>query len=367
MMGTASLRHLGQSIWLDTLNRQLLTSGTLRRYIDDYGVTGVTGVTSDPAILGRAVPATSDDDDQLRAAFRQGDADAQHLVYASALEDVCAASDLFRETWEASQGRGGWLSIGVPPEYAYDRAPTIEWARQLAKQANRPNVFIKVPGTAAGVTATEELIAAGIPVNVTLLFSSGQYSAAAASYLRGLERRRRLGQSLSVASVASVFVSRWDQAANNSLPRRRRDRLGVAMAHQIYADQVRILQSPRWASLAAEGAHPQRLLWASTSVTNPDLAPSFYTRRLALPDTINTMPEQTLLALTTEGTIPAVSAAELARARTTLESLAQRGIDPAGLGEALQHQGVRSFVDDWQRLLDTVEGMLFPSRWQAAG
>jgi transaldolase len=362
-MGTASLRHLGQSIWLDTLSRQLLTSGTLRRYIDDYGV---TGVTSNPTILRRAITGTFDYDDELRAARRHGDVDPQQLVYAAALEDVRAASALLRETWETSQGRGGWVSIEVPAEHAYDVASTIEWAQQLAQRANRPNVFIKVPGTAAGVSATEELIAAGIPVNVTLLFSSDQYVAAAASYLRGLERRRSLGHSLSVASVASVFVSRWDQAANNSLPRSRRDRLGVAMAHQIYTDQLRILQTPRWASLAAARATPQRLLWASTSVKNPDLPPSFYARRLALPDTINTMPEQTVLVLTAESTIPAVSAAELARARTTFESLAERGIDAARLGEALQHQGVHSFAHDCQRLLDTVERMLSPSHRQAA-
>jgi transaldolase len=364
MMGTASLRHLGQSIWLDTLSRQLLTSGTLRRYIDDYGV---TGITSNPTILHRAMTAASDYDDELRAARRRGDADAQHVVYASALEDVRAAADLFREIWDTSQGRSGWVSIEVPPEYAYEVAPTIEWAQQLAKQANRPNVFIKVPGTAAGIAATEELIAAGIPINVTLLFSVDQYIAVAASYLRGLERRRRLGQSLSVASVASVFVSRWDQAADKSLPRSWRHRLAVAMAHQIYADHLRILQTPRWASLAAEGADPQRLLWASTSVKNPDLPPSFYARRLALPGTINTMPEPTLLALTAEGTIPTVDAAELARARTTLQSLAERGIDPPRLGEALQQQGVHSFAYDWRRLLDTVEGMPSPSRRRAAG
>jgi transaldolase len=223
-----------------------------------------------------------------------------------------------------------------------------------------------VPGTAAGAAATEELIAAGIPINATLVFSSGQYLAVAGSYLRGLERRRRLGQSLSVASVASVFVSRWDQAADKSLPRNWRDRLGVAMAHQIYADHLRILQTPRWASLAAEGANPQRLLWASTSVKNPDLPPSFYARRLALPGTINTMPEQTLLVLTAEGTIPAVDATELARARTTLELLAEQGVDPPRLGEALQQQGVHSFASDWQRLLDTVEAMLSPLRWRAA-
>jgi transaldolase len=363
MMGTASLRHLGQSIWLDTLNRQLLTSGTLRRYIDDYGI---TGVTSNPTIPRRAITGTLDYDDELRAARRHGETDPQHLVYASALEDVRAASELLRQTWDNSQGRGGWVSIEVPPEHACDVAPTIEWAQQLGKQANRPNVLIKVPGTPAGVTATEELIAAGIPINVTLLFSVDQYIAVAASYLRGLERRRRLGQSLSVASVASVFVSRWDQAADKSLPRSWRDRLGVAMAHQIYADQLRILQTPRWASLAAEGANPQRMLWAGTSVKNPALPPSFYAQRLALPDTINTMPQQTLLALTAEGTIPAVSSAELAQARTALQSLAERGIDAPRLGEALQHQGVHLFAHDWQRLLDSVEDMPSPSHRQAA-
>ena len=351
MNGLTQLRHIGQSLWLDTMSHQLLASGLLRRYIHDYAI---TGVTSNTTILSRAIADVSDYDAALRAALDGGDAEAQQLVYACAIGDARHAADLLRPAWNVTKGLEGWVSIEVPPEHAYHADATIEWARRLHQQVDRPNVYIKVPGTTSAITAIEELIVAGIPVNVTLLFSIGQYLDAAVSYLRGLERRHQRGQALSVASVASVFVSRWDQAANRLLPREWHDRLGVGMAHQIYLDQLRLLDSPRWAALADAGALPQRLLWASTSVKSPGQPPTFYAGKLALPATINTMPEPTLLALAASNSIALVGQAEVGCARSTIEAVSERGVDTPKLADALQQEGVRAFAADWERLLDAV-------------
>ena len=292
MKATQQLHDLGQSLWLDNITRGLLTSGTLGRYISELSV---TGLTSNPTIFDQAIGNADFYDTAIRQKALDGKS-GEALFFELALEDLTRAADLFRPVHDATGGLDGWVSLEVSPLLADDTADTIQAAVQLHARAQRPNLFIKIPGTPAGITAIEEAIFAGVPVNVTLLFSREHYLAAADAYLRGIERRVAAGLDPAVGSVASIFVSRWDVAIKDKVPQELRNRLGIAIAKRTYRAYRELLASKRWQTLASAGARPQRLLWASTGTKDPAAPDTLYIDALAAPDTVNTMPEKTLLA-----------------------------------------------------------------------
>lgn len=347
-----ALAAAGQSLWLDSINRPLLTSGTLARYIDDLAV---SGLTSNPTILGHAMAANSTYDDSLRSTVADGVTDPQELVYAVAFEDLRAAADLFRPIWDATDGVDGCVSVEVPPGLAYDAAGSVAVATRLHTQAARPNILVKVPGTPPGLTAMTDLIAAGIGVNVTLLFSPTHFLQTADAYLRGLERRHHAGLPLDVASVASVFVSRWDAAADPLLPSSLHAQLGLAVTQKVYAAYRSLLASVRWAALTAAGARPQRVLWASTATKNPVFPDTYYLGRLIALDTIDTVPEKTLLAFADHGEVTDRLEADYAAADATIAAIARAGVDVDALGESLQAHGAKAFEADWAALLDATQ------------
>lgn len=345
------LHEAGQSLWLDSINRRMLTGGTLAQYIDELAV---TGLTSNPTILGHAMAASADYDDTLRRQVDRGERQPEDLVYAAALEDLTAAADLFRPTWDATDGRDGYVSLEIPPGLAYDAPASIEMARKLHAQADRPNLLVKIPGTAAGLAAMETLVSEGVGINVTLLFSDTHYLQTAGAYLRALERRHAAGQSVDVPSVASIFVSRWDRAADPLLPSDLHGQLGLAMAQKVYASYRTLLADDRWTSLASAGARPQRVLWASTSTKDPTLPDTYYMDGLAAPDTIDTVPEKTLQAYADHGGPVELMQPGYADAEQCVAQIAAAGIDSDALGESLQRQGARAFEADWAALLDAI-------------
>jgi transaldolase len=345
------LHEAGQSIWLDSISRRMLTSGTLARYI---GELAVTGLTSNPTILGHAMAASSDYDDSLRRQLAGGITEPQDLVYAVALEDLTAAAGLFRPAWEESSGTDGFVSVEVPPGLAYDAGQSIEFARRLRAQAGLPNLLVKIPGTPPGLTAMEQLITEGVGINVTLLFSETHYLQTADTYLRALERRAAAGQGLDVPSVASVFVSRWDKAADPLLPAPLHGRLGLAVTQKVYAAYRALLGSGRWQALERAGARPQRVLWASTSTKDPAFPDTYYLGKLAAPGTIDTVPEKTLLAFAEHGELGELLQPDRAAAERLIADVTARGIDVDALGESLQRQGARAFEADWAALLDAI-------------
>ena len=345
------LHKAGQSLWLDSINRTMLTSGTLAHYRDELAV---TGLTSNPTILGHAMAASSDYDDSLRTQLAAGVHDPQEIVYAVALEDLRAAADLFRPIYDATGGIDGYVSLEVPPGLAYDATTSIDVARRLHRQAERPNLLVKIPGTPAGLTALEECIVEGIGINVTLLFSNTHYLQTADTYLRALERRAEAGQPLDVPSVASIFVSRWDKAADAMLPVAMHGKLGVAITQQVYASYRAMLASERWAKLADKGARAQRVLWASTSTKDPTFPDTYYLSKLAAPDTINTIPEKTLLAFADHGKVGDLLQPDYASAEKHIADVAAHHVDVDALGESLQRQGARAFEADWASLLDSI-------------
>jgi transaldolase len=347
---TYQLHAMGQSLWLDNISRHLLTSGTLRRYIDDYAV---TGLTSNPTIFEHAIRDGEQYDSAIHANARTGTSD-ETLFFELALEDLGVAADLFRPIHDATNGIDGWVSLEVSPVLAGDTPGTVRAAAQLHARAGRPNVFIKIPGTAAGIPAIQDSIFAGIPVNVTLLFSREQYLAAAQAYMRGIERRLAAGLDPRVASVASIFVSRWDVAVRSEVSGELRNRIGIAIAKQTYQAYCELLASGRWQRLATAGAKPQRLLWASTGTKDPVASDVLYVEALAAPDTINTMPEATLRAFADHGHIAAVMAADGGDADTVLAGLARERIDPLMLAARLQQEGTAAFVGSWKSLLERI-------------
>jgi transaldolase / glucose-6-phosphate isomerase len=346
-----ALHGAGQSIWLDQIRRALLETGTLARYISGLWV---TGLTSNPTIFEHAIAGSGDYDDAIARRLEHR-LSTEELFFEIALEDIIAAADLFRPVYEASGGADGFVSLEVSPTLADDAEGTIAEAKRLHEQAARPNVLIKVPGTKAGVVAIEELIAAGIPINVTLLFSREHYLAAADAYLNGLERRIRQGASPNVASVASLFVSRWDAATASKLPDDLRNRLGIAIGQLTFKAYRDLLASDRWRRLAAAGAQPQRLLWASTSAKDPTLPDTYYVTALAAENTINTMPEATLLAFGRHGSLGALLSTDTADAETVIAGVEQAGIDIAALAEELQIKGRDSFANSFAKLLQGLE------------
>jgi transaldolase len=346
------LHAFGQSLWLDSINRVMLRTGALARYVRELAV---TGLTSNPTILGHAMAAGSDYDSSLARLASEGVTGPQDLVYALTLEDLAAAASLFRAEWERTGGADGYVSLEVPPDLAYDAAATVALARRLHEQAGFPNLLVKIPGTPQGLTAMEETITAGIGVNVTLLFSDTHYLRTADTYLRALQRRRDAGLDLAVPSVASVFISRWDSAADPLLPPALHGALGLAMAQQTYSSHLQLLSDKRWQELAEAGARPQRVLWASTSTKNPGLPDTYYLGRLAAPDTIDTVPEKTLLAFADHGTLDDRLEPDYAAAERTISAVADAGVDVDALAERLQRQGAGAFSADWAALLTAIE------------
>lgn len=351
MNATEELHRLGQSIWLDNISRELLASGTLKQYIDTLSV---TGLTSNPTIFDRAITHGDLYDasiERLAAENQSG----EDLFFDLALEDLITAADLFRPIHVASKGVDGWVSLEVSPVLVDDTARTIEAAARLSTMAQRVNLFIKIPGTPAGIPAIEASIAAGIPINVTLLFSREHYLAAADAYMSGLEQRIAAGLAPDVASVASLFVSRWDAAVADRVPDALQNRLGIAMATRTYAAYCELLSSPRWLKLAAAGARPQRLLFASTGVKNPGVHDTLYVETLPAPMTINTIPEKTLLAFAEHGKVGDVLPPDGSLAEAVLAEFARAGIDDGALAEVLQREGAESFANSWNDLLANLE------------
>ncbi len=352
MNPTQQLSELGQSLWLDNITRTMVADGTLARYIREYAI---SGLTSNPTIFDQAIRNSDAYDDAIAekaAAGKSGEA----IFFELAIEDLSRAADLFRTQFDASNGQAGWVSLEVSPLLADDAAGTAKAAVALHARAQRPNLFIKIPGTKAGLQAIEDSIHAGVPVNVTLLFSREQYLAAAEAYLRGIERRIDAGLDPNVASVASIFVSRWDASVKDKTPPALHNRLGIAVAQRCYQEYRDLLASPRWQRLAGAGAKPQRLLWASTGVKDPAARDTLYVEALAAPDTIDTMPEKTLLALADHGRIGDVMAADSAEAYATLVELAGVGVNPDKLGFQLQHEGKQAFMKSWNALLECIAG-----------
>ena len=327
MKATQQLHDLGQSLWLDNITRGLLTKGTLRHYITELSV---TGLTSNPTIFDHAIKNTDFYDDAILEKVREGKS-GEELFFELALEDLTQAADLFRPIHDATGGVDGWVSLEVSPLLAYDTAGSIKEAAVLHARANRPNLFIKIPGTREGLPAIEETVFAGVPVNVTLLFSREQYIAAAVAYMRGIERRIEAGLGTKVGSVASLFISRWDKAVMGKVPGELRNRLGIAIAKRTYKAYRDLLVSPRWQKLAGAGAQPQRLLLASTGTKDPKASDVLYIEALAAPDTVNTMPEETLLAFAGHGKVNNVLPVDGGDAEEILVEFAHVGVDDAVL------------------------------------
>ena len=347
MKTTQRLHDAGQSLWLDNITRSLLTGGTLSRYI---GELSVTGLTSNPTIFDHAIKNSHDYDAAIREKTAMG-LSGEELFFELALEDLTRAADLFRPIHERTNGVDGWVSLEVSPTLAYDAASTVTAARDLHKGAGRANLFIKIPGTAEGIPAIEEAIFAGVPVNVTLLFSREQYVAAAQAYIRGIERRVAAGLNPHVGSVASIFVSRWDSAVTDKVPAELQGRLGIAMAQRTYKAYRDLLASDRWLRLLNVGARSQRLLWASTGTKDPKASDVLYVKSLAAPHSVNTMPEKTLLALADHGEIGAMLPHDGGDAEEVLDRFAQAGVDVNGLAADLQRDGAAAFVTSWKELL----------------
>lgn len=350
MKATQLLHDMGQSLWLDNITRDLLTSGTLRRYIEEFSV---TGLTSNPTIFDHAIKNSRDYDQTIAQKVKEGKS-GEALFFELALEDLRQAADLFRPIHNQTNGVDGWVSLEVSPVLAHDTAATITAAKKLHSMAGRPNIFIKIPGTNEGLAAIEESIFAGVPINVTLLFSRQQYIAAAQAYLRGIQRRISAGLNPDVASVASLFVSRWDVAVMNKTPEALRDQLGIAIAGQTYQAYRALLDSPPWQRIFNAGARPQRLLWASTGNKDPKAADILYISALAAPLTVNTMPEATLKAFADHGEITPALPSQSDQCDDTLARFTKAGIDLAALAKQLQDYGAQAFVKSWDDLLASI-------------
>jgi len=350
MKTTKRLHDLGQSLWLDNITREMLDNGTLRRYIDELSV---TGLTSNPTIFDEAIGNTSAYDAGIRQKAQTGLA-GEELFVELALEDLRRAADLFRPVFDRTQGIDGWVSMEVSPLLANDTKTTIDAALRIHKQANRPNLFIKIPGTPAGVPAIEAAIFAGVPVNVTLLFSREHYLGIADAYLRGIERRIAAGLDPRVNSVASLFISRWDRAVGDKVPEELRNRLGIAIAARTYRAHGELLASKRWRDLEAAGARKQRMLWASTGTKDPKAPAGLYVEALAAPDTVDTMPEKTLLAFAANGNVDSVMAKDGGDAEQVLARFATAGVDVDALAARLQVEGAESFVKSWKELMKRI-------------
>jgi transaldolase len=350
MNAIKQLHELGQSLWLDNITRGLLTSGTLQRYLSELAV---TGLTSNPTIFDQAIRNTSFYDQAIHEKAVKGKS-GEELFFELALEDLTRAADLFRPIHMATAAVDGWVSLEVSPLLANDSANTVREALRLHLGAKRANLFIKIPGTPAGIAAIEESIFAGVPVNVTLLFSRKQYLAAAGAYMRGVERRITAGLDPKVGSVASIFVSRWDAAVKDKVSTELNNRLGIAVAQHTYTAYRELLNSARWRKLANSGAQSQRLLWASTGTKDPTAPDTLYMEALAAADTINTVPEKTLLAFADHGKVGTTMAPDGADSETVLTAFARVGVEEEALASKLQREGAESFIKSWSDLMAVI-------------
>ena len=351
MKPTQLLHDLGQSLWLDNITRDLLDNGILKSYIDELSV---TGLTSNPTIFDQAIKKSSAYDRAIQEAMSQGHS-GEAIFFDLALDDLTRAADLFRPTHNQTRAVDGWVSLEVSPLLAYDTATTLAAAKDLSARGARPNLFIKIPGTPEGLPAIEEAIFAGVSINVTLLFSREQYLAAAEAYLKGIERRIAAGLPANVGSVASVFISRWDVAANPKVPEDLRDKLGIAIAMRTYKAYRDLLSTPRWQAIIKAGYNPQRLLLASTGTKDPKASDILYIKALAAPDTVNTMPEGTLKAFADHGEVGAVMPPDGGDCEQVLQQFSKAGIDIDALGLQLQVDGAKSFVTSWNELMGVIE------------
>ena len=347
MKATQKLHEMGQSLWLDNITRGLLTSGTLRRYIKEFSV---TGLTSNPTIFDHAIKNSRDYDDAIRQKSKEGKS-GEALFFELALEDLSQAADLFRPIYDQTNGVDGWVSLEVSPLLAHDTQNTLAAAKELHANGRHPNMYIKIPGTREGLPAIEEAIFTGVPVNVTLLFSREQYVAAAEAYLRGIERRIAAGLKPDVSSVASMFISRWDVAVTGEVPENLRDQLGIAIAKRTYAAYCGLIDSPRYQRILSAGAGRQRLLWASTGTKDPSASDLLYIKALAAPFTVNTMPESTLNALAEHGEVNHILPPHGGDCEDVLTRFAKAGIDIDTLAAQLQDEGARGFVKSWKELM----------------
>ncbi len=351
MKPTNELQNLGQSLWLDNITRSLLNSGRLKRYIDELSI---TGLTSNPTIFDHAITKGTSYDAEIARLVGQG-LSGEELFFEIALQDLTRAADLFAPIHLRTGTVDGWVSLEVSPQLAYDTQATVTSAKELHRKANRPNLFIKIPGTREGGPAIEEAIFSGVAVNVTLLFSREQYLAAADAYMRGLQRRVAAGLSPDVRSVASLFVSRWDKATMDRAPSNLRGKLGIAISQQVYKAYRDLLDSDRWQRLSNLGARPQRVLFASTGTKDPKASDIFYIAALAAPNTVNTMPEETLNAFEDHGNVSGVIPRDGADCEQVLAEFGQAGIDVKQLAADLQTEGAKAFDDSWQDLLKSIQ------------
>jgi transaldolase len=350
MKAAQNLHDLGQSLWLDNITRNLLKTGVLRRYVDELSV---TGLTSNPTIFDHAIKNSSDYDDAIKSKLAEGKS-GEKLFFELALEDLTQAADLFRPVHDRTRGVDGWVSLEVSPLLAHDTKSTIAVAKDLHARARRPNLLIKIPGTPEGLPAIEEAIFAGVPVNVTLLFSDDQYLAAADAFMRGIERRIEAGLPPDVGSVASVFISRWDVAVAGKVPETLNNQLGIAVAKRTYKAYLDLLSSPRWMRAYNAGARPQRLLWASTGTKDPKASATLYITALAAPFTVNTMPEGTLKALAEPGGAVTTMPTDGGDCEQVLARFASAKIDVKALAARLQDEGATSFINSWNELMGVI-------------
>ncbi|MDF1576240.1 MAG: transaldolase [Bacteroidales bacterium] len=347
---TKALNEQGISLWLDNITRKILDDGTLEKYINELSV---TGLTSNPTIFDNAIARSDDYDPSIRESG--GDLDSEALFFTLAIEDIQRAADLFFPVYERTNGVDGFVSIEVSPLLAYDTESTIKAAKSIFRQVNRPNVFIKIPGTPEGLPAIERVIAEGIPVNITLLFSADQYEAAANAWLKGVELRADKGLNPDVRSVASVFVSRWDKAVSGKVPDSLENKLGLAVSQKTYESYQHFLQSERVQRLLNLGVSPQRLLWASTGTKDPAVSDVLYIENLVAPFTVNTMPENTLLAFADHGKKSAALPRNCALTDKLLKQFEAERIDVISLAETLQKEGAKSFIESWNHLISSIE------------
>jgi len=350
MNTTRQLHDLGQSLWLDNITRNLLKTGMLRRYIEELSV---TGLTSNPTIFDHAIKNSTDYDDAIKSKLAEGKS-GEKLFFELALEDLTQAADLFRPVYDRTCGVDGWVSLEVSPLLAHETKSTIAVAKELHTRAGRPNLLIKIPGTPEGLPAIEEAIFAGVPVNVTLLFSDEQYLAAADAFMRGVERRINAGLAPDIGSVASVFISRWDVAVTGKVPATLNNQLGIAVAKRTYKAYLDLLRSPRWMRAYNAGARPQRLLWASTGTKDPKASATLYIKALAAPFTVNTMPEGTLKALAEPDNIGTTMPANGGDCEEVLAQFASAKVDVKALAAQLQDEGATSFVSSWNDLMRVI-------------
>ena len=351
MTPTRLLHDLGQSLWLDNITRELLEKGTLKRYIEELSV---TGLTSNPTIFDHAITHSSSYDGQIRRIATAG-LSTEAILFELALQDLTRAAELFAPIHSRTAGVDGWVSLEVSPLLAHDTGRTVEQAKELHRKAARQNLLIKIPGTKEGLPAIEEAIFSGVPINVTLLFSREQYLAAADAYLRGVERRIAAGLPPDVRSVASLFLSRWDVAVSDKVPPELHDRLGVAVGRQVYQAYRAVNASDRFQRLASAGARPQRLLFASTGTKNPRASDVLYVQGLAAPNTVDTMPEKTLLAFDDHGEVSGSIPPDGGDAEQVLATFNRVGVDLGQLAAQLQEEGAKAFAGSWKDLMAAVE------------